>query len=85
MTRIGRTMKAAGFEWSHVVEAMVYLPDLTKFADMNASYREALVEGLPARATVGAGLMDADGAVEIMFDGGEMIARLQSFRLQISD
>jgi reactive intermediate/imine deaminase len=67
LARIGRTMKAAGFDWSHVVEGVVYLPDLTKFADMNASYREALSKDFPARATVGAGLMGADGAVEIMF------------------
>jgi len=66
LTRIGRTMKAAGFEWNHVVEGVVYLPDLTKFNDMNASYREALSKDFPARATVGAGLMNADGAVEIM-------------------
>jgi len=66
LTRIGRTMKAAGFEWNTVVEGMVYLPDLTKFNDMNASYREALSKDFPARATVGAGLMGADGAVEIM-------------------
>jgi reactive intermediate/imine deaminase len=67
LVRIGRTLKAAGFEWSHVVEGVVYLPDLTKFADMNASYREVLSKDFPARATVGAGLMGADGAVEIMF------------------
>ena len=67
MTRIGRTLKAAGFDWSHLVEGMVYLPDLTKFADMNASYREPIAKDFPARATVGAGLMNADGAVEIMF------------------
>jgi enamine deaminase RidA (YjgF/YER057c/UK114 family) len=67
LVRVGRTLKAAGFDWSHVVEGMVYLPDLTKFADMNASYREPLTKDLPARATVGAGLMNADGAVEIMF------------------
>jgi enamine deaminase RidA (YjgF/YER057c/UK114 family) len=67
LVRIGRTMKAAGFDWSHVVEGVVYLPDLTKFADMNASYREPLSKDFPARATVGAGLMGADGAVEIMF------------------
>src|SRR5262245_16054881 len=66
MTRIGRTMKAAGFDWNQVVEGMVYLPDLAKFNDMNASYREALAKDFPARATVGAGLMNADGAVEIM-------------------
>lgn len=67
LVRIGRTIKAAGFDWSHVVEGVVYLPDLTKFADMNASYREPLSKDFPARATVGAGLMGADGAVEIMF------------------
>jgi reactive intermediate/imine deaminase len=65
LTRIGRTIKAAGFDWTDVVEGVVYLPDLTKFADMNTSYREALSKA--ARATVGAGLMNADGAVEIMF------------------
>jgi 2-iminobutanoate/2-iminopropanoate deaminase len=67
LVRIGRTIKAAGFDWGHVVEGVVYLPDLTKFADMNASYREPLSKDFPARATVGAGLMGADGAVEIMF------------------
>jgi enamine deaminase RidA (YjgF/YER057c/UK114 family) len=67
LARIGRTMKAAGFDWNNVVEGVVYLPDLTKFADMNTSYREALSKDFPARATVGAGLMGADGAVEIMF------------------
>lgn len=67
MARIGRTIKAAGFDWNNLVEGMVYLPDLTKFNDMNASYREAIAKDFPARATVGAGLMGADGAVEIMF------------------
>jgi reactive intermediate/imine deaminase len=67
VARIGRTIKAAGFDWKDVVEGVVYLPDLTKFNDMNASYREAFGKDFPARATVGAGLMGADGAVEIMF------------------
>jgi 2-iminobutanoate/2-iminopropanoate deaminase len=67
MARIGRTIKAAGFDWNHMVEGMVYLPDLTTFNDMNASYREVISKDFPARATVGAGLMGADGAVEIMF------------------
>ena len=40
--------------------------DLTKFADMNASYREPFGKDLPARATVGPNLMGADAAVEIM-------------------
>jgi enamine deaminase RidA (YjgF/YER057c/UK114 family) len=66
LTRIGRTLKAAGYDWKDVVEGVVYLPDLTKFNDMNASYREVFGKDFPARATVGAGLM-GDGAVEIMF------------------
>ena len=60
-------MKAAGFDWKDVVDGVVYLPDLTKFNDMNAAYREAFGKDFPARATVGAGLMGADAAVEIMF------------------
>jgi 2-iminobutanoate/2-iminopropanoate deaminase len=67
LARIGRTLKAAGFDWNDVVDGVVYLPDLTSFANMNASYREVFSRDLPARATVGAGLMGADGAVEIMF------------------
>ena len=66
LTRIGRTLKSAGYEWKDIVEGVVYLPDLTKFNDMNASYREVFGKDFPARATVGAGLM-GDGAVEIMF------------------
>ena len=67
LARIGRTMKAAGFDFNNIVDGVVYLPDLTKFADMNASYVEKLVKDRPTRATVGAGLMGADAAVEIMF------------------
>ena len=66
LARIGRTLKAAGFDWKDVVEGVVYLPDLTKFNDMNAAYREVFGKDFPARATVGPGLMGADAAVEIM-------------------
>jgi reactive intermediate/imine deaminase len=67
LARIGRTLKAAGFEWSQVVDGVVYLPDMSKFQDMNAGYRETFTKDFPARATVGTGLMGADGLVEIMF------------------
>lgn len=67
LARAGRTLKAAGFDWSHVVDGIVYLPDMSKFQDMNAAYREVFTKDFPARATVGAGLMGADAAVEIMF------------------
>jgi 2-iminobutanoate/2-iminopropanoate deaminase len=67
LSRVGRTLKAAGFDWAHVVDGVVYLPDMTKFQDMNAAYREVFTKDFPARATVGTGLMGADGMVEIMF------------------
>jgi 2-iminobutanoate/2-iminopropanoate deaminase len=67
LARIGRTLKAAGFEISNVVDGVVYLPDMTKYQEMNAGYREAISKDFPARATVGTGLMGADAMVEIMF------------------
>ena len=67
LARAGRTLKAAGFDWSNVVDGIVYLPDMGKFQDMNAAYREVLTKDFPSRATVGTGLMGADAAVEIMF------------------
>jgi reactive intermediate/imine deaminase len=67
LVRAGRTLKAAGYEWSNVVDGVVYLTDMSKFQDMNAAYREVFQKDFPARATVGTGLMGADGLVEIMF------------------
>jgi 2-iminobutanoate/2-iminopropanoate deaminase len=67
LARIGRTLKAAGFDATTVVDGIVYLPDMGRFAEMNAAYRETFTKDFPARATVGAGLMGADGLVEIMF------------------
>jgi len=67
LDRVARTLKAAGFEWSNVVDGVVYLPDMTKFQDMNAGYRTVFTKDFPARATVGTGLMNADAGVEIMF------------------
>ncbi len=67
LTRVGRTLKAAGYDWTNVVDGVVFLPDMTKFPDMNGAYREMFTKDFPARATVGTGLMGADGLVEIMF------------------
>lgn len=67
LARIGRTLKAAGFDWTNVVDGIVYLPDMGGFQEMNAAYRGTFANDFPARATVAAGLMGADGLVEIMF------------------
>jgi reactive intermediate/imine deaminase len=66
LARLGRTMKAAGFDWSDVVDAVVYLPSVKDFAAMNTAYREVFPKGFPARSTVEAGLVSPDGLVEIM-------------------
>jgi enamine deaminase RidA (YjgF/YER057c/UK114 family) len=66
LARIGRTLKAAGFDWPHVVDSMVYLPDVARFGEMNDAYRAVLTKDFPARTTIQAGLMGAGGAVEIM-------------------
>ena len=66
LARLGRTLKAAGFDWPQVVESMVYLPDITKFNEMNGAYRTVLTKDFPARTTIQAGLMGSGAAVEIM-------------------
>lgn len=67
LARLNKTMEAAGFNASHVVDGIVYLPKLADYAGMNEAYREMFRDGFPARATVGAGLVAPDGLVEIMF------------------
>ena len=66
LTRIGRTLTSAGFDWPQVVEGVVYLPSLDAYAAMNEAYREVIPRDFPARAAVGAGLVAPDGLVEIM-------------------
>ena len=67
LARVGRTMKAAGFEWTDVVDGIVYITDLQNFDAMNKGYRTIFTKDFPARATVRTGLVNADGLVEIMF------------------
>ena len=49
-----------------VVDGLVYLTDLSKFAAMNTEYRAFFQKDFPARATVGTGLMAQGAVVEIM-------------------
>jgi len=67
MTRIERTMKAAGFDFNDLVDAAVYITDVANFQTMNNGYRPPIAKDFPARATVKTGLVGADGLVEIMF------------------
>lgn len=67
LNRVGRTLKAAGYEWNHIVDGVVYITDVKNFDAMNAGYRTIFTKDFPARATVRTGLVNADGLVEIMF------------------
>ena len=67
LANIGRALKAAGFDWPHVVDGMVYITDVSRFPAMNEAYREIFTQDFPARATVESGLVAPDGLVEIMF------------------
>jgi 2-iminobutanoate/2-iminopropanoate deaminase len=67
MTRIERTMKAAGFSFADLVDAQVYITDASYFQAMNEAYRAAIGKDFPARATVKTGLVGSEGLVEIMF------------------
>ena len=66
LTALGRGLKAAGFEWNHVVEGLVYVTDVKHFGALNEVYRPQFGKDFPARATVVADLVNADGLVEIM-------------------
>ena len=55
----------AGARPEDVVETTVYLPDLAHFAAMNSAYRLVFPDAPPARATVGAALVNKDACVEI--------------------
>ena len=67
LNRVGRTIKAAGFDWTNIVDGIVYITDVKNFDAMNRGYRTIFNKDFPARATVRTGLVNADGLVEIMF------------------
>jgi len=66
LARIDATLGAAGFSRADVVEGLVYLTDFAHYGAMNDAYRAFFGKDFPARATVGAGLFNPDGLVEIM-------------------
>lgn len=67
LNRVDRTLKAAGFAKSDIVDATVFMSDMTKFGDMNDVYRPWFGGKFPARATVGIGPVGDDVLLEMMF------------------
>jgi enamine deaminase RidA (YjgF/YER057c/UK114 family) len=66
LARIGRTLRAAGFDWSHVVDGTVYLGGPSHRVAVEDAYRTVFTGDLPARTMVGTGLIVPEGLVEIM-------------------
>ncbi len=67
LARVARTVKAAGFDMSNIVEGMAYVVDRTKFPEVNAAYKEAFQKDFPARTGVSPGLMGAGVEAEFSF------------------
>ena len=65
MDDLGRTLRAAGLDFSHVVEAKVYLADMEDYAAMNEAYGRYFNERFPARSCIQAGSLLRDSRVEI--------------------
>jgi 2-iminobutanoate/2-iminopropanoate deaminase len=66
MGRIERTLKAAGFNWQHVVDSVVYITDMKHYTGMNEVYRQSFGTDFPSRMTAGVGLVGSTAQVEIM-------------------
>ncbi len=67
IARVQRTMTAAGFSLPDAVEGTAYVVDATKFADVDAAYRNAFHKDFPARTAVSVGLVVPGAEGEFSF------------------
>jgi 2-iminobutanoate/2-iminopropanoate deaminase len=65
LKNLGAVLRAAGMDYSNVVQATVYLADMSDYKVMNEIYGEFFKENPPARATVQVGRLPRDARVEI--------------------
>jgi 2-iminobutanoate/2-iminopropanoate deaminase len=63
--RIGIILKAAGYDFSDVVEVRVYLTDIGLFQQMNGIYTQYFKQDRPARTTVGVASLVGKARIEI--------------------
>ena len=66
LTRLGRTLKKAGFGWRDVVDGVVYVPNAGDVPAVMRAWREVFDATMPRPSVVPAGLVSPDGLVEIM-------------------
>ncbi len=65
LENIKKTLDAAGFKPSEVVQVTVYLKDIEDFPKMNAVYREFFPDPKPTRTTVQIARLVNDARIEI--------------------
>jgi 2-iminobutanoate/2-iminopropanoate deaminase len=65
LERATTALKSAGYDWSDVVETVVYLNDMSRIGDMDAVYREVMGDHHPARTVVGMGLIN-EASIELV-------------------
>ena len=66
LKNLGAVLKAAGFDYSDVVQVQAYLVDLNDYKAMNDVYATYFSKSKPARAVVEAARIPRDALVEIM-------------------
>ena len=66
LQNLGAVLKAAGFSFSDVVQAQVFLANLNDYKAMNSIYAEYFNKAPPARAVVEAAKIPKGALVEIM-------------------
>ncbi len=66
LDRLGRTLRAAGFDWEHVKDGIVYVTAPANRATVEGLWRQRLGAQKAAGVTIVTGLVAPDGLVEIM-------------------
>jgi 2-iminobutanoate/2-iminopropanoate deaminase len=66
LARIRRTLDGLGLSFDHVVDNLVYLPDLWHQPKVDALSREIFPQDPPARTVAGAKLVTRSGLIEMM-------------------
>lgn len=74
LASVGKALKEAGLGWSDVIEAVVYVSDMSRADAMEAAWRETFAASPPARVLTGTRLVNPDGLVEIMVTAAERAA-----------
>lgn len=67
MDRVGRILRAGGFNLRDVVEARVYLLNLDQYDPMNAAYIEHFSNPRPTRATIAVPILPGDSRIGLAF------------------